>query len=82
MGYLEAPLASLVYCQELFLHDPIDGMTTEAVMGSVQNRKHNLVHVPEAVDQCIRKQLMSADEKVVMSQAVVPHTFPSPIVAG
>lgn len=56
-------------------------MTTEAVMGSVQNKKHNLIHVPEAVYQCIQKHLMSADDKVGMPQAVVPHAFRSPIVA-
>ncbi len=77
---LHLPLSCL--CKEEFLHNPIYGMTTEAVMGSVQNKKHNLVHVPEAVDQCIlQKHLMSADDKVGMPQAVVPHAFRSPIVA-
>lgn len=67
---LHLPLSCL--CKEEFLRNPIYGMTTEAVMGSVQNKKHNLVHVPEAVDQSIQKHLMSADDASGRRPACLP----------
>lgn len=60
---------------EEILHNLICGMATEAVMGFVQDKKHNLVHVHEAVDQCIPEHPTSGDDKVDVPRA---HTFRSP----
>ena len=46
------------------LHDLICGMATYAVMGFVENKKRDPVHLHDAIDQRIQRYLMSADDIV------------------
>lgn len=60
------------------LHDLIRGMATYAVMGFVEDKKRDLVHVHEAMDQGIQEHLMSANDNVDISQGIVPHGLLAP----
>lgn len=60
------------------LHDLICGMATHAAMGFVENKKRDLVHLQEAIDQRIQEHLMSADDNVDISQGIVPHALLAP----
>lgn len=62
------------------LHDLICGMATHAVMGFVENKKRDLIHVHKAMDQCIQEHLMSADDSVDVSQGIVPHALLAPSI--
>ena len=53
-------------------------MATYAVMSFVENKKRDLVHLHEAMDQRIQEYLMSADDNVNISQGIVPHALLAP----
>ena len=70
----------LFLCMIEILHDLICGMTTHAVMSFVENKKRDLVHPHEAMDQRIQEYLMSADDNVDISQGIIPHALLAPPV--